>query len=161
MATYGNGDGRWATTTTTGAETTTRGAASTTKAAGSSPPPLPPVAITSGLDPSLQYAPCIAISARGHSGSASPRKKDHVPLLIVAASPLVHLCLSPLIRHLFALMAGCRVTFCRVAFILRCASPFPVHSTHGSIAVAPFASLSRRPLLLLLCCLRAVHCPCR
>ncbi len=87
--TYGNGDGRWATTTTTGAETTMRGAATTTKAAGSPPPPPPPVTITSGPDPSSQYALCIAISAGGHGGSASPRKKDHVPFLIVAAPPLV------------------------------------------------------------------------
>ncbi len=56
------------------------------------PPPPPPVAITSGPDPSSQYALCIAISARGHSGSASPRKKDHVPFLVVAAPPLVCLC---------------------------------------------------------------------
>ncbi len=67
-----------------------------------------------------------------HSGSASPRKKDHVPFLLVAAPPLVRLRLPPLIRLSFASMAGCRVTFCRVAFTLHCAPPFPVHSTHGS-----------------------------
>ncbi len=55
MATYGNGDGRWAMTTMTVAETTTRGAATTTKAAGSLPPPPPPAAITSVPDPSSQY----------------------------------------------------------------------------------------------------------
>ena len=160
MATYGNGDRRWATTTaTTGAETTTRGAATTMKAAGSPPPPPPPVAITSGPDPSSQYALYIAISAHGHSGSASPRKKDHVPFLAVAAPPLVRLRLSPLIRLSFALMDGCLVTFCCVAFTLRCAPPFPVHSTHGSIAVAPFASPLRRPLSPLLRCRRAVHRP--
>ena len=157
--TYGNGDGQWATTTTTGAETTTRGAATTTKAAGSPPPPPPPVAITSGPDPSSQYALCIAISARGHSGSASPRKKDHVPFLVVAAPPLVRLRLPPLIRLSFASMAGCRVTFCRVAFTLRRAPPFPVHSTHGSIAAAPFASSLRRPSSSPLRCHRAVHRP--
>ena len=59
------------------------------KSSGITPPPQPPVAITSGPDPSLQYALCITISARGHNGSASPRKKDHVPFLIVAAPPLV------------------------------------------------------------------------
>ncbi len=94
----------------------------TSKAAGSPPPPPPPVAITSGPDPSLQYALCIAISARGHSGSASPRKKDHVPFLLVAVPPLVCLHLPPLIRLSLALMAGCCVTFCRVAHTLRRAS---------------------------------------
>ena len=155
----GMGKGRWATTMTTGAETMTRGAATTTKAAGSPPPPPPPMAITSGPDPSSQYALCIAISARGHSGSASPRKKDHVPFLVVAAPPLVRLRLPPLICLLFTSMAGCRVTFCRVAFTLRCAPPFPVHSTHGSIAVAPFALPLRRPSPSPLRCRRAVHRP--
>ncbi len=93
------------------------------ESSGITPPPLPPpVAITSGPVPSSQYALCIAISARGHSGSASPRKKDHVPFLVVAAPPLVHLRLPPLIRLLFALMAGCPITFCRVASTLRRAS---------------------------------------
>jgi hypothetical protein len=159
--TYGNGDGRWATTTTAGVETMTQGAATTKKAAGSPPSPPPPVTITSGPDPLLQYALCIAISARGHSGSASPRKKGHVPFLLVAAPPLVRLRLPPLIRLSFASMAGCHVTFCRVAFTLRCALPFPVHLTNGSIAVAPFASPSRRPSLSTLRCHRAVHRPCR
>ncbi len=156
---YGTGDGRWATTTTTGAETTTRGAATTTKAAGSCPPPPPPVAITSGPDLSSQYALCIAISARGHSGSASPRKKDNVPFLVVAAPPLVCLRLLPLIHLSSASMAGCHVTFCRVALTLRRAPPFPVHSTHGSIAVAPFASPLGPPSSLLLRCRPAVHRP--
>jgi hypothetical protein len=89
------------------------------KAVGSPPPPPPPVAITSGPDPLLQYALCIAISARGHSGSASPRKKDHVPFPVVAAPPLVRLCLPPLIRLSFASMAGCHVTFCCIASTLR------------------------------------------
>ncbi len=158
--TYGNRDGRWATTTTTGVETTTRGAATTTKASGSTPPPSPLVAITSGPDLSSQYALCIAISARGHCGSASPRKKDHVPFLVVTAPPLVRLRLPPLIHPSFALMAGCCVTFCCVAFTLRHVPPFPVHSTHGSIAVAPFASPLRCPLLSPLRCHRAVHRPC-
>ncbi len=99
------------------------------------------------------------IVAVWHSGSASPRKKDHVPFLVVAAPPLVRLRLPSLIRLSFALMAGCRVTFCRVAFTLRRAPPFPVHSTHGSIADAPFASPSCRPSSLPLRCLRAVHHP--
>ncbi len=103
-------------------------------------PPSASIAITSGTDPSLQYALCIAISARGHSRSASPRKKDQAPFLVVATPPLVHLRLPPLICLSFASMAGCCVTFCRVTFTLRRTPPFPVHSTHGSIAVAPFAS---------------------
>jgi hypothetical protein len=126
-------------TTTTGAETTTLGAATTTKAAGSTPPLPPPVAITSEADPSSQYALCIAISARGHSGSASLRKKDHVPFIVVAAPPLVRLRLLPLIRLSFASMAGCHVTFCRVASTLRRASRRPIHSMHGSITVAAVA----------------------
>jgi hypothetical protein len=67
--------------------------------------------------------------------------------------------LLPLIRLSFALMAGCRVTFCRIAFTLHCAPPFPVHSMHGSIAAAPFASSSRCPLSLPLHCRCAVHHP--
>jgi hypothetical protein len=122
LATYGNGDGRWVTTTMTGAEMTTRGAVTTMKAEGSPPPPPPPVAITSGPDPSSQYALCIAISSHGHSGSASPRKKDHVPFLVFAAPPLVHLRLPPLIRLSFVLMAGYCVTFCHVTSTLRRAS---------------------------------------
>ena len=86
-------------TTTTGAKTTTWGAATTMKTVGSTPPPHPPVAITSGPDPSLQYALSITISARGHSGSASPRKKDHVPFLVVAAPPAcASASHSPLVR---------------------------------------------------------------
>ncbi len=131
---YGNGDKWWATTPTTGVETTTWGMATTTKAAGSPPPPPPSVAIISGLDPSLQYAMCIAISARGHSGSAFLRKKDHMPFLIVAAPPLVRLRLPPLICLSFALMAGCRVTFCHITSTL--------HRVIAAIAVA----LSRLPL---------------
>ncbi len=148
---YGNGDGRWVTTTTTEAETTTRGAATTMKTAGSPPPPPPPIAITSGPDPLSQYALCIAISARGHSRSASPRKKDHVPFLVVAAPPLVRLRLPPLIRLSFASMDGCRVTFCHIAFTLRRAPPFPVCRCPFRFAVAPsivvvVALPSRHPL---------------
>ena len=159
MATYGNGDGQWATTPTTGAERTMRGVATTTKAAGSPPPLPPPIAITSGPDLVSQCALCIPISAHGRSRSTSPRKKDHVPFLVVAAPPLVRLRLPSLIRLSFALMAGCHITFCCAVFTLRRAPPFPVHSTHGSIAVASFTLPSRRPLSSPLRCLCAIHCP--
>ena len=68
------------------------------KSSGITPPLPSPVAITSGPDPPLLYALCIAISARGHSGFTSPRKKGHVPFLVVAAPPLVRLRLPPLVR---------------------------------------------------------------
>jgi hypothetical protein len=152
---YGNGDGRWATRMTTGAEMTTQRAATTTKETGSPPPPPPPVAITSGPDKLLQYSLCIAVSARGHSGSASSRKKDQVPFLIITMPPLVRLRLPPLIRLSFALMAGCRVTFFALLspcvarhhflFTQRMApSPLPllhcccaVHHRHHCVAIAP------------------------
>jgi hypothetical protein len=108
-----------------------------------------------------QYALCIAISARGQSGINLPQKEGpHVlPRCCRAAScPPAHSALhSPLVcfdgwlsRHLLSR---------RLDLALRITPPFPVHSTHGFIAVAPFASPSCRPLPLPLHCRRAVHRP--
>ncbi len=127
------------------------------KSSGITPPsPPPPVAITSGPDPLSQYALCIAISAHGHSRSAFPRKKDHVPFLVVAAPPLVRLRLPPCIHLSFALMAGCHVTFF--------ASPPPCVAHCTAISFPLNALLHRRCRLRrpspspLRCCF-TVHCP--
>ena len=141
--TYGNGDGRWATTTMTGAETMTWGVATTMKAAGSPSPSASSRRHHQWAGPVVAACP---VYCRGHNGSASPRKKDHVPSLVVAAPPLVRLRVPPLIHLSFASMAGCCITFCCVASTLRRASrrhfpftrrmaPLPLPLSHRRCAV--------------------------
>jgi hypothetical protein len=158
---YGSRDGRWATTTMTGAETTMRGAATTTKAGGSLPPPPPPVAITRGPDPSSQYALCIAVD----TADPPPPERRTTCLSLLSPRRLLSACAfrlsfashSPLVCFDGWLL--CHLLLRHLHLASRVAPPFPVHSMHGSIAVAPFALPSCRPSPSPLCCRRAVHCP--
>ncbi len=142
MATYGNGDGRWATTTRTGGETTMRGAATTTKAAGLLPPPPPPVAITSGPDPSSQY---------GTVDPPPPERRTTCPSLL---SPC-HL-LSTFAFRLSFVSRSLRWLVVTSPFV---GSPFVASPSSSCIARRnfPFTQCIAPSPLPLLHCRRAVH----